>query len=272
MREFYSDDETFGAGLAGILDWVESEGADLLGAAATLDNTDAFTIRELEPDDVAHLPLPDDRDLTQAKGVIAVMEVPCGWQSLEPFLVRADQDVVFGDTWDAYSRTFHSARGAYDNARDDGDYPAIEFDLAPFDDDFDPAPTEGSLLLTDNESDPAAVLFVDFPTYPLHVSLRHGRFDRDGDVLEGMVLSSFSTEATWDDGGSSGLLQSYSVELHVALSDESTLRMLALWNETVSPGLEPDAPLVLSQTINKALSGSERLSGLCSGGQSIPAE
>ena len=272
MREFYSDDETFGSGLAGILEWFESEGADLLGTSATLENTDSFIIRELEAGDIAHLPLQDQRDLTQAKGVVAVMEMPCSWQSLEPYLVRGDQAVVFDDTWDAYTRTYRSERTAYDEARSSADFPAIDAALRPFDDDFDPAPYQGSLLLTDNLSDPVAVLFVDFPTYPLHVSLRHGRFDRDGDALEGMVLSSFSSEATWDEGGSSGLLQSYSVEIHLAVSAETTLRMLALWNETVSPGLEPDAPLVLSQTINKALTGSERLSSLCTGESALPEE
>lgn len=272
MREFYSDDEAFGSGLAGILEWFESEGSELLGTSATLDNTDSFIIRELEADDIAHLPLQDERDLSQAKGVVAVMEMPCSWQSLEPFLVRADQDVVFDDTWSAYTRSYSSDRAAYDEARSSEDFPVIDVDLSPFEDDFAPSPYQGSLLLTDNQSDPVAVLFVDFPTYPLHVALRHGRFERDGAALEGMVLSSFSSEATWDEGGSSGLLQSYSVEIHLAVSADTTLRVLALWNETVSPGLEPDAPLVLSQTINKALTGSERLSSLCVGESVLPEE
>ena len=224
MREFYSDDRTFGVGLYGILEWLETDGYELIGTEATLENTDTFTIRELEDGDIAHLPLQDERDLSQAKGVVAVMEVPCSWQALEPFLVRADQDVVFADTWDSYTRTYRSERTAFDAARSSEEFPAIESTLSPFVDDFDPSPYAGSLLLTDNQSDPAAVLFVDFPTYPLHVSIRHGRYAYEGEEVEAMVLSSFSSAASWDDGGSSALLQSYSVEVHLAVSAERSLR------------------------------------------------
>ena len=272
MREFYSDDATFSAGLSGFLSWFESEGGDLLGESATTDNTDTFTISDLEDSDIAHLPLDDDRDLSQAKGVVAVTEVQCSWRELEEYLARSDQDVIFEDNWDSYERSYRSSRSAFHDAADRGEFPAIEQDLTPFEDDFDPSLYEGALLLTENQVDPAAVLFVDIPNYPLYLDLRHGHFDIDGEDVEGMMLSSFSTKEAWDEGGNSGLLQNYSIEINLASSSDTTLRMLALWNEAVSAGVESDSPLVLSQTINKALASSERLSSICTGEIEIPDE
>ena len=81
VREFYSEDEMFEAGVQGFMNWYSTEGYELVGASAEGDNTETFTLNDLQVDDVAHLPLDDDgRDLSRAKGVISLAEMKCNWK------------------------------------------------------------------------------------------------------------------------------------------------------------------------------------------------
>ena len=68
VREFYSDDATFEAGFQGFMNWFNDEGVSLVGQKATTDNTDAFSLGNLLKEDVASLPLDEDRNLFEVEG------------------------------------------------------------------------------------------------------------------------------------------------------------------------------------------------------------
>ena len=66
-------------------------------------------------------------------------------------------------------------------------------------------------------------------------------------------------EGAYDEDGTNGLAQSYSVELNIARPNDKTLRALAVWAEPVSNILEPDSPVSLNYAVNKSLASSERI-------------
>ena len=69
VREFYSEDELFEAGVQGFMNWFNTEGYTLVGEAAEEGNTDTFTLNDLSAEDLSHLPLDDDgREKADAGG------------------------------------------------------------------------------------------------------------------------------------------------------------------------------------------------------------
>lgn len=283
LRNFYADDATFQAGLQGFLDWYENDGVALVGEEVTLETVDAYSIGDLTPEDIAHLPVvdeilvdPDDgtrepRDLTRAKGVVSLAEMDCDWKTAEALLVRPDQDAVFNGDWEGYERTYVTSRSAFESATQSGDYTAIHDALDPFADGFDGSATESTLMLTTNVVDPTAVLTSNLERYEMSLDVRHGEFDLgDGEPVSGFAIITYAVDAAWGGGGNNALLQSFSVEVNVARPGDKTLRMLAVWSEPKGAGIEPDSALALNFAVNKSLDSSERLSGICAG--DIPIE
>ncbi len=278
VREFYSDDATFQAGVQGFMQWFDDEGHELVGESATTDNTEAFTVGDLSNDDVAALPLDDEllvdpdsdtweaRDVGAAAGVVSLAEMNCSWTESEEWLMRADQDTIFTDDWEGYERTYVTSREAYEGASSSGEYDAIEEALLPFEDGFDAAPYERTLLLTENLVDPSPVLFADLPAYQMNLDFRHGAYEIGDEVFSAFAILTWHAAAVWGDAGDNGLLQTYSVEINVERSGGKTLRMLAVWAQPVGAGLEPDDAFVLNYAVNKSLSSSERMSEVCENG------
>ena len=128
IREFYSDDATYQAGIQGFMQWYEDEGHALVGESATTSNTDSFTIGDLAEEDVAHLPLSEEilldaaadtwgpRDLSLSKGVVSLALMDCTWTESEEYLLRTDQDSVFENDWEGYERAYVTDLGAYEAA------------------------------------------------------------------------------------------------------------------------------------------------------------
>ena len=278
VREFYSDDATFQAGVQGFMQWFEDEGHELVGEAATTDNTEAFTVGDLTNEDVAHLPLDEEllvdpdtdtwekRDVGNAAGVVSLAEMDCTWQESEEWLLRADQDTIFTDDWEGYERTYVTSKDAYTGASSSGDYDSIEEALSPFEDGFDTGPYERTLLFTENLVDPSPVLFADMPAYEMNLDFRHGAYEIGDEQLSAFAILTWHPAAVWGDGGENGLLQTYSVEINVERTSGKTLRMLAVWAQPVGAGLEPDDAFVLNYAVNKSLSSSERMSEVCAEG------
>ncbi len=283
MREFYSDDATFQAGVQGFMQWYEDEGYTLVGESATTSNTDSFTIGDLGADDVAHLPLSEEilldpatdewgpRDLTHSKGVVSLAMMDCTWQESEQYLLRPDQDAVFVDDWEAYDRDFVSSREAYEAGTDELIFDEVAEGTDVWSEGFDYTSVDSTLLFTVNQVDPSAVLFADLPSYELNLDFRHGQYEVGEDAIGLFAIVTFQKDAVWDEAGENGLVQTYSVEINAQQGDQ-TLRMLAVWAEPVGAGLEPDDPLVLNYAVNKSLSSSNRMSAVCSGEESITAE
>lgn len=278
LRNFYADDATFQAGLQGFLEWYETDGIGLTGEAATLDTVDAYTIGDLSPDDLAHLPLvpeilvdPRDgtrepRDLSRAKGVVSLAEMDCDWKTAEALLVRPDQDVVFDGDWEGYDRTYVTSRANFEAATASGDYTRIPETLDPFADGFDAAATEQTLMITTNMVDPTPLLTSNLDSYFMHLDVRHGEFDLgDGDPVSGFAIITYTEDAAWGTGGDNALLQVFSVEVNVARPGDKTLRMLAVWSQPKGAGVDPDSALTLNFAVNKSLDSSERLSDICAG-------
>jgi hypothetical protein len=266
VREFYADDASFAAGFQGFMNWFHDEGSDLVGQEANSNNTDTFTLNDLNAEDVAQLPLLEmERDLTRAKGVISLAEMACSWEDVEALLIRPDQDTIFSGDWENYERTYLSDRDTFEAAGSSGDFAAIDEALDPFSESFDPDTWGKSLLRTDNIVDPNPVLFADLSGYPMNLDIRHGSFEIDGESVRLMSILTWMPEPVFDESGNNGLVQTFSVELNIELEAALTLRALAVWAEPSSTSLEPDSPLVLNYGVNKSLESSQRMSGICSG-------
>jgi hypothetical protein len=276
MREFYSDDATFEAGVQGFMQWCEDEGYLLVGEAATTSNTDSFTIGDLSAEDVAQLPLSDEllldpltdtwgpRDLSASSGIVSLAMMDCTWTESEQYLLRPDQDAVFADDWENYDRVYVTDRDAYEDASSSLVFEEVTETTDPFAADFDSTIVDSTLLLTVNQVDPSAVLFADLPSYEMFLDFRHGTYSYGDEEIGLFAIVTYHPDAVWDDTGENGLIQTFSVEINAQQGDQ-TLRMLAVWAQPVGVGIDADDPLVLNFAVNKSLSSSNRLSAVCAG-------
>jgi hypothetical protein len=263
-REFYADDETVGAGLTGLLDWVDQDGDELLGERADLENVGAFQVGSLSRADVERTPVQGDPDPALAQGVVSVASMACDWKRAEALLVRADQDVVFEGTWDTYQRDYETARSEFEGAREAEIEPVRE-EIADEELLFKPT----AVLVTRNEVQTTEItITLDFD---LVLHFRHGRWQVQGEEREAFLVLGFVPEPSFTDGGKTGIAQSYSIEANVA-QDGETLRVFGNWSELASTFLESDSPMVLSSGVNKAQDTAERMSQICAGELPISEE
>jgi len=284
MENFYASDDVFNAGITGFLQWYEDEGEALVGESASLDTVNSYTVGDLSASSVAHLPIDDEilvdpkndtyeeRVVSNAKGVVSLALMDCTWRRAEGYLARPDQDSVFSDDFEGYERTYLSSRKVYEDASADGDYDPIRTDLLPFDKDFEREAYAKTLLMTENRVDPTAVLGANMERFDMNLDLRHGEYDMDGDRVGISAIITYNIEAAWGSTGANALLQSFSIELNVQRPKGQTLRMLTVWAEPKGGGIDPDSAIALNFAVNKALSSSERLSGICAGDIDIPQE
>ena len=282
VREFYSDDATFQAGVQGFLAWFDEEGHELVGVGADGSNTDSFSVGVLTDEDVARLPLADqvlidgendvweDRDVGAAKGVVSLAEMDCDYLTAEDFLVRPDQNDVF-DAFEGYERTYKNSLEVFNQATDELSFTPITDELTVWGGDFAYEDYARSILFTENMADPDVFAGVNVEPYQLFLDVRHGVFDlTDQDSGETtptgvFAILTYITAAAFDATEANGLLQSYSVEINVERPGNKTLRMLAVWAEPRTIlNLEPDDPLVLNQSVGTALDQSEQLDEKCS--------
>ena len=284
MKHFYDDDATFQAGIQGFVDWYDKDGKGLVGQDATVDTVDAYTVGDLTPDAVAHLPIDEEilvdpgddtyapRDLSRAKGVVSLAEMQCGWRTAEELLVRKDQHVVFDGDFEGYERTFLGSRKDFEGARDSLEFAPVDEPLDPWADGFDAAAFGTTLLMTENRVDPTAVLTANMDPYPMNLDLRHGVYDIDGEDVAVLAIVTYNIGAAWGSAGNNALLQGFSIEINVERKKNETLRMLAVWSEPKGGGVDPDSALALSFAVKKAGKASDRMSDICAGDITIPKE
>lgn len=296
VRNFWSDDATFQAGIQGFYDWFEDGGGkELVGACAgdecegtTSKPTDAFTIADLTEDDVAALPIDDElvddpgedaestdddvvgpRNLDQISGVVSLAEMDCSWEESEQLLLRPDQNTVFPKDWESYERTYVTPRIAFEEGSTTGVYDAIPETIDPYAEGFDLTAIDATVMFTRNTADPTPLVGVDLPGYPLALEFRHGTWDVtiDGEKqqVSGFTILTYDPGAVWAPGGDNGLRQEFSIEINVERPGDKTLRMLAVWAEPKSPIIEGDSAFALNYAVNKSLKSSTLLSQICSG-------
>jgi hypothetical protein len=281
VREFYADDPTFQAGVQGFLDWYADEGEALLTTEQTIENTGSFTVGDLSEEDVALLPLSDEviigwqgdeaeyiaRDIAAPAGVVSLAEMDCSVREAEELLTRADQDAVFCGDWQDYSRSYVTDDDAYTSGWDASDFTNIRDPLDPFGGDFDGSAQADVILLTDNDVDPTPVLggLADIETYPMDLHFRHGRYELGEELRDAFIILTFTRDAAWGEAKNNALIQSYSIEINVALDDDTTLRMLTVWAEPKGGGIPADSPTALNFALKKATASSDRLSRICAG-------
>ena len=272
IREFYRSDAAFQAGLDGFMEWFDTEGFELVGARATSDTTDSFTVGDLVASDVDHLPLePNDlRDVANARGIVSLAEMECGFVDTEDLLLRVDQPTVF-DAWEGYERTWVTPRADYQDASRTGAFAPIDADLDLFAAGWEPGPLTATLVLTDNRVDPRAQL-IDLPWYDQVLHFRHGSFLVDGAPTRVFAILTYLPQEVFGEGGINGLRQTYAIEINIERAAERTLRLFALWAEPVSDIADPDDPFVLNYAVNTAQSNAQQLSDICSGVLEIPPE
>ena len=263
------------------MNWFELEGQTLLGLIPGEEGTttDAFLVADLTDEDISQLPLEAEivlsydgdepvygpRDITRSAGVVSLAEMDCSWKEAEALLLRHDQDTLFSNDWESYSRTAYPDEERFAAADASGDFAAIDDVIDPYADGFDASPYASSILFTDNIADPSSVLGVDLPAYDLNLDMRHGLFEVNDTELAVLAIVTYNPAAVWGDSGSNGLVQSYSVELNIERPDDKTLRMLAVWAEPASNLIDPDSSLSLNYAVSKSRDASVRLSEICAG-------
>jgi hypothetical protein len=281
FREFYSEDETFQAGIQGFMNWYNDEGYELIGERSTVETTETFSLGDLTSADLSQIVTddsnnqdtdedgtPDPRDLSRAKGVISLAEMQCNWKVAEEYLLRKDQDAVFAGDWNDYEREFLGDRNVYRQATIDEDFPNVREQITQENVDLFPK----NFLFTLNQVTPTEILFTQLDSYELNFDLRHGFYEVDGEDLGLFAILTYQKAAVFDSDRKNGLAQSYSIELNISRSEDTTLRVLAVWAEPVSNIIEPDDPIVLKTAVDKSLDSSERISAICAGEEEIPPE
>jgi hypothetical protein len=280
FREFYADDGTVGAGLTGLMNWYQDEGYSLAGQGATIDEdtevegvqpASAFTLANLEWDDLSRISLPDDgRALEDARGTVSLQEMPCSWKETEALLARSDQHVVFEGTFDSYERTYVSSRGDYEAARDSLEFTPILSELpdlhAP---DYVHDGLEPSVMLTTNHiSSTELGVTLD---YEYLLDFRHGFYEVQGELLPVWMILSWLKEPASGQGGNNTFEQSYGIEVTYGTGD-TALRIFANWSFVDSVIAGPDSSIWTIGAVNKSRDAAQRLSDICSGEIELPPE
>jgi hypothetical protein len=269
FREFYSDDAVVGAGLTGFMDWFEADGDELLGQSADMDNVGEFTLDYLTEQDVAQLPIEAEVELSYAPGVVALSELGCDWKEVETYLVRTDQDLVFGE-FDSYQRRFLSSRDAYEDATDAGEFAGVDEGLIePYAEGFELGELESSFLFTDNQASSTEVgVTLDFQ---LLLNMRHGVYEVQGEPTEAFLILTWMPQRAESEGGGNSMEQSYSLELDIARPGGKTLRLMASWLQ-IEGLFDHDSDTVKVVGVNKNLDSSARLVEICEGSRELDPE
>jgi len=254
---FYGSDEEISAGLTGLHAWFEDEGRGLLGETANLDNIGSFALEPLRDEDVrSFLPRPD-ADPELATGVIAVAELPCAWKRAERLLIRPDQDVVFTD-FDFYDRTYITSRDAYETARRDDVYSAVDAPLDP----EALHETPDVLLLTENRTS-GTEMGVTIP-FDLHMHARHGRVLVGDEEARAGLYVTWMPERAEAEGGANAMEQSYTFEVDLE-SGGQTLWVYASWAEVQTSVFASDSAVLMTAAANTAQHTAERMADICRG-------
>ncbi|MFH1467494.1 MAG: hypothetical protein ABIO70_24125 [Pseudomonadota bacterium] len=269
FRNFYAEDDVIGAGLTGFMDWVDTDGEELLGKKADMENVGEFTLDYLTPGDVAMLPIVSDVNLDFAPGTVALSELTCDWKEAEAYLVRTDQDVVFGE-FETYSRDFLTPRATYEAATASEDFTPVGEPLAdPYAAQPDLGELERSFLLTDNVASSTEVgVTLEFQ---LLLNLRHGIYEVQGEEAGAFLILTWMPQRAVSEGGDNSMEQSYSLELDVSRPGGKTLRLMASWLQ-IEGTFDHDDNVVKVVGVNKNLDSSIRLADICAGEEELPAE
>ncbi len=273
IREFYKNDDTVGAGLTGLLNWYDESGYELLNQGATAEDAgEAFQLEDITLDDIASMPdFADERDLSNANGIVSISEMDCAWQEAEAYLVRPDQHIVFDD-FNEYSRSYETSRTAFETATTDLSFPAFTEELVGVSTGETTISDEqaGGLLLTRNQVE-SSELGVTLD-YSLVLHFRHGIYEVQGEQVPVMMILSWLPEPVDSISGSETTFeQSYSIELNYGMG-EKTLRIFAVWTYVESSILGQDSSLWSIGAVNKSRDAAQRLSGICAGDIEVPAE
>lgn len=280
FREFYGDDATIGAGLTGLMNWYDDEGYSLLDQGATIDEeteaegvqpASAFTLADLQSEDLVRLSLPDDdRHIEDANGTVSLQEMPCTWSETEALLARPDQEVVFEGTFDSYERTYVTSRSDYESARDSLEFTPILSELPDLhSDDYVHDGLETSIMLTSNQI--ASTELGVTLEYEYLLDFRHGVYEVQGELLPVWMILSWLKEPASGPGGVNTFEQSYSLEVTYGTGN-SSLRIFANWSFVDSVIAGPDSPIWTTGAVNKSRDAAQRLSDICSGEIELPTE
>ena len=269
FREFYSDDEIVGAGLTGFLDWFDADGDSLLGESADMENVGEFTLDYLTEEDVAFLPIDGEVELTYAPGVVALSELGCDWREVEGYLVRTDQDLVFGE-FETYARSFISSRSDYESATVDNAFTSVDTPvLEPYADSFDIGDLSSTLLFTDNLVSTTEVgVTLEFQ---ILLNMRHGVYEVQGEELQALMILTWMPQRAESEGGNNSMEQSYSLELDLARPGGKTLRLMSSWLQ-IEGTFDHDSDTIKVVGVNKNLDSSKRLVEICDGSHELDPE
>lgn len=268
MSSFYADDATIGAGLTGLMNWYDDEGAALDGEAPEIGNDEAadYTLLPLAPDDLATTQVSTtDRPLDSMNGVMAVSTVGCTFAQVEELGARADQEVVFEGEWAHYARTFETDRAAYEAATA-GEIPAITAPIDPLTADF--ADTAGALMLTSNPLGTS-----EFGTnldYTLNLHFRHGTYLIQEEERSATLILSWQPDPTTGAGGSNSLHQTFAIDALVEV-DGGVRRFAATWNDVESSATGTDE-IIVRLTVRRINRFAERMTELCADMSQLPPE
>ncbi len=257
LRSFYGTDEQISSGLSGLVSWVDAEGEALLDTRANLDNVGAFSLAPLSLADVGALRPRPSADPGEATGVVAVAELPCAWRQAEDLLVRPDQAEVFPD-FDYCVRTYVNSRSAFESARSDGFFEAIDTPLRS----DERALVPSNILLTENR---AAVTDLGVTIeFDVDMHARHGRFDVLGEPTLASLFLTWMPHRAAADGGVNSIEQSYTIELDIQRGGQ-TLWIYGSWAELHTSVFDSDSAALMALAVNSAQGTAERMADICEG-------
>ena len=234
-----------------------------------MENVGEFTLDYLTEEDVAYLPIDGEVELTYAPGVVALSELGCDRKEVEGYLVRTDQDLVFGE-FESYARSFISSRSDYEGATLDNAFASVDTPvLEPYADSFDIGDLSSTFLITDNlVSTTEMGVTLEFQ---ILLNMRHGVYEVQGEELEALMILTWMPQRTESEGGNNSMEQSYSLELDLARPGGKTLRLMSSWLQ-IEGTFDHDSDTIKVVGVNKNLDSSKRLVEICDGSHELDPE
>ena len=255
VRDFYADDASIAESVSVLLDWYQSEGAELLEP-----RIHPVVLADLEPEDLKPFNLQDQglRDPTLTTGVIEMQPIDCNWYDIEHLMVHPDQAAVLPGAFDSYERTFEDSLQTY--LEDVPHVPYIDEPLHPELQAADPQARPDVLLRTVNDG----VVKEGGMSFDYHtvVHFRHSLVDINGEHTALTMALSHLPNAVESDS-TVVVEQSYGLEMVIERDSGQSIRAMMLWNYVTMPGIGPDSDMWPGTMVGKMRSTADRLSELC---------
>ena len=215
----------------------------------------------LRPQDVPFLDrIEHGHDLEDTVGVVTMQTVRCTWEQIDRLLTSPLQDEIFDDTWDSHIREFKSDEGEYEDGREEQSFPSIPFNVPedPSGEDVDEEGLSRTILVMEDEANPAANPWTDLGAYRARTTVRHGCYDGHHFA----TTRGFNFDEALDANGT-GLFQSYWLSIYEDNGDGTTLRTSAVWTHKAIGWNSLSGDFASAETVRNGIAAAKDLERAC---------